>query len=722
MKRIFIISNLLLWVVSLNAQIQDTINENVLRDSSQIKWQLAIKKEQELKEKKLDTIPDNVYWAEKVVAFSSQYDDYNHAAMHVLGKPNSMPAGGDSKVAWCVAEKKGKEREKKGEAYIWVQFKRAKHIQQVVVAENYNPGAITKIEIFDKKGRSKVIYTAQAKAIKEKKRMLSVVLPELTKMKVYQVKVTLQPSKVPGQNQIDAIGISDGTKPVVVKINQIEGMKFTSEPENLGDSINTKYDEVGPMISSDGKTLYFDRRCSPENVGGVKDPDDIWFSIKNENGKWTKAKNIGKPLNTQGSNFVQSITPDGNALLLGNVYKEDGKYMFPGVSFSYRTKNGWSAPVEQKIEGFKNKSKYVSYFLTNDGKYLLMAIKNPEGYGGLDLYVSKKDKQENHWKEPKNLGNVINTVGDEYSPFLAADGQTLYFASNGHPGYGKADIFMAKKLGKSWKKWSEPINLGPVINSDGVDSKYNIPASGEYAYYSSENNSKGKNDIFRIKTPEETKPEPVILITGVVKDKKTGEALDARILVEDLNRTKTANKEDETLSIARTDPASGAFQITLPAGKRYGFRAISLGYFENNKNIDLTLDTVYRELKNVEMLLSPVEVGQVVRLNNIFFETGKSELKPESFLELDRVVFFLKNNPTMEIEIAGHTDDIGSAVANLKLSQDRAQAVANYISSKGISSKRLKVVGYGETRPLKENIDDESRQFNRRVEFKVLKK
>ena len=722
MKQLFISLSLLLFI-NLSAQTPDSTSINSTKiDSSQIKWQLAIEKEQQLKEKKVDTIPDNVYWAHEVVVYSSEYDDFNHAAIQVLGKPNSMPIGGDSKVAWCVAEKKGKEHEKKGEAYIWVQFKKAKRIQQVVIAENYNPGAITKIEIFDKKDRSKIIYTAKAKPIEEKKRMLSVILDKPTKMRVYQVKVTLQPTKVPGQNQIDAIAISEGIKPVEVKINQIEGLEFTSEPESLGKLINTQYDEVGPMISSDGKTIYFDRRRSPDNMGGQKDPDEIWFSVKNKDGKWTKAKNIGKPLNNEGSNFVQSVTPDGNALLIGNVYKEEGKYMFPGVSFSYRTKEGWSFPEEQKIAGFKNKSKYVSYFLTNDGKYLIMAIKNSEGKGGLDLFVSKKDKEENHWKEPKHLGDVINTSGNEYSPFLAADGQTLYFSSDGHSGYGKADIFMTKKLKKGWRKWSEPINLGPVINSDGVDSKYNIPASGEYAYYSSDNNSIGKNDIFRIKLPEEAKPDPVILITGVVKDKKTGDFLDARIIVEDLSPKKEGEKTEATLSIARTDPASGAFQITLPAGKKYGFRAISLGHFEDNQNIDLTQDTVYRELTDVEMLLSPVEVGQIVRLNNIFFETGKSELMPESFLELDRTVEFLKNNPNMEIEIGGHTDDIGTETDNQKLSQERAQAVANYIASKGISSSKLKVVGYGESKPLKDNVDDEARQYNRRVEFTVLKK
>jgi len=324
-------------------------------------------------------------------------------------------------------------------------------------------------------------------------------------------------------------------------------------------------------------------------------------------------------------------------------------------------------------------------------------------------------KDENHWSEPKNLGPVVNTCMNDYSPFLAADGVTLYYSTEGYPGYGKADIFMTKRLDDTWENWTLPQNLGPVLNSEKSDAKYNIPASGKYAYFSSEKNSIGGSDIFRIKLPEKAKPKPVVLISGKVLNDRTNEPVAAKIYVEEL----PSGKE---VAIARTDPKTGAFKIILPAGKKYGFRAVAEGFFEVNKNIDLTDVTEYQEIEDEVMRIGPVEVGTVVRLNNIFFEFGKAVLKPESFPELDRTVEFLKNNPNVEIEIAGHTDNVGSEITNLKLSQKRAQAVADYLIEHGIDAKRLIVKGYGESRPIAFNNTEEGRAMNRRVEFKVLKK
>jgi outer membrane protein OmpA-like peptidoglycan-associated protein len=388
--------------------------------------------------------------------------------------------------------------------------------------------------------------------------------------------------------------------------------------------------------------------------------------------------------------------------------------MTEGVSMTYRTRQGWAFPEKQLIDGFINYNKYANYYLTNDGKVIIMAIQMKDSYGGLDLYVSFRI-DENRWSKPKNLGVGINTPTNDYSPFLAADGVTLYFSTSGLPGYGEADIYRVTRLDDTWENWSEPQNLGEPINSPGTDSKYNIPASGEYAYFSSTNNTIGKKDIFRIALPKTVKPNPVVLITGYVRNNKTNQPVDARIIVEEL-------PGGEEVAIARTDPRTGKFKIILPAGKKYGFRAVGLGFFEVNKNIDLTDIDEYTEIEEETLRMAPIEVGQVVRLNNIFFETGKATLKPESFPELDRTVEFLKKNPTMEIEIAGHTDDVGSEAYNQKLSENRAQSVATYIIEHGIDTSRLNAVGYGESRPIAFNSDEEGRQKNRRVEFKVLKK
>ena len=434
-----------------------------------------------------------------------------------------------------------------------------------------------------------------------KAQMLNIFLDKPTEFYVEEVEVFMNPVMVPGLNQIDAIGIGLCDDSIKASINFVPNIKFGSSPENFGPAINTIYDEVAPMISPDGKTLYFDRKNHPENAGGFEDVDDIWYSVQDpKTGKWRPAKNIGEPLNNKYNNYVQSITPDGNQLLLGNEYDKYGP-MKPGVSLTYRTRQGWAFPETQKIKGFYNKNQYANYFLSNDGKVLLMAIEQKNSYGQLDLYVSFREGQ-NNWTEPQNLGKSVNTSVNDYSPFLAADGVTLYFSSAGFAGFGMDDIFVTTRLDDTWKNWTEPQNLGPIINSAEKDAKYNIPASGEYAYFSSTNNSKGKNDIFRIALPKKVKPKPVVLISGKVLNERTNKPVDASIIVEEL----PGGKE---VAIARTDPNTGEFKIVLPAGKKYGFRAIGLGFFESNKNIDLTDVNEYKEIEEEFLRLSPIEVG-----------------------------------------------------------------------------------------------------------------
>lgn len=689
-------------------EVFDQTKKNEL-DSNVVKWQAALIKDSILQAQKSKVI--NVYWADKVVSFSSQYSKTDRAAYQALGAPNVYPTGGDAYTNWVTKEKDGKEVDMN--AYIRVGYKNPARIQQVAIAEGSNPGAITKVTVFGANGEKQVIYEQPAKNTGLKCRMMNIILPQPTDFYVSEVEVRLDPIAVIGRNGIDAIGISDSKDSIKWSINLVPNIEFSSKPENLGEAINSIYDEVAPMISPDGRTIYFVRKFHPENAGGINDEDDIWYSVRDENGHWAPARNIGLPLNNKYNNFVQSITPDGNQLLLANVYNKDGSTA-PGVSLTYKTKQGWAFPEKQTIDDFMNLSPFANYYLSNDGQFLLMSLERKDSYGEMDLYVSFR-KGDNRWSKPLNLGPIINTSVNDYSPFLAADGVTLYYSTSGKSGFGMEDIFVSTRLDDTWQNWTEPQNLGNVLNSPLSDTKYNIPASGEYAYFSSTNKSLGKNDIFRIKLPSKVKPKPVVLISGKVLNEKTNKPIDARIIVEEL----PGGKE---VAIARTDPNTGEFKIILPAGKKYGFRAIGLGFFDVNKNIDLTDITEYTEIEDEMLRLSPIEVGSVVRLNNIFFEFAKAVLLPESYPELDRTSEFLKNNPTIEIEIGGHTDDIGSDVTNQKLSEKRARAVADYIISKGIDPKRLTVVGYGESRPIAFNTDEEGRAMNRRVEFKVMKK
>ncbi len=701
---------LIFLLVSASLFSQDVVNKTKA-DSNKVLWNAVLAKEGDLIGDTAIKSECKAQWANEVVKFSSQFSKTDKSAQEVLGTPNVLPIGGESNMAWSVKSKNGKEVS--GTAFIRVSYKNPARISQVAIAQSYNPGAITKVTIFGPDKEELKIYEGTPKAEGTKGKMMNIFLDKPTEFYVTQVEIQLDPVAVPGENQIDAIGIAECSDSVIAKINVIPNIKWDSEPINLGDNINSIYAEDAPMISPDGKYIYFVRKFHPENIGGYNDETDIWYSAVDKNNNWRPAKNIGEPLNNKKNNFVQSITPDGNALLLANVYLKNGQ-MTAGVSFTYRTRTGWAFPEKQTIDGFINYNKYANYYLTNDGKALIMAIEMKDTYGGLDLYVSFK-KGENRWSKPQNLGPTINTRQNDYSPFLAADGVTLFYSTSGFAGYGQADIYSTTREDDTWKKWTEPQNLGEGINTPGADSKYNIPASGEYAYYASTHKSKGKSDIFKIKLPQKVKPNPVVLITGVVRNDKTNQPVDARIIVEEL-------PGGEEVAIARTDPKTGRFKIILPAGKKYGFRAVGLGFFEVNKNIDLTDIDEYTEIEEDAMRLAPIEVGQVVRLNNIFFETAKATLKPESFPELDRTIDFLNNNPTMEVEIAGHTDSDGSEVLNQKLSQARAQSVANYLIEHGIKSERLIVHGYGESRPIAFNTTPEGKAQNRRVEFKVLKK
>lgn len=499
---------------------------------------------------------------------------------------------------------------------------------------------------------------------------------------------------------------------ISTKINVVKNLSLGYKKENLGNNINSAYTEKSPLISPDGKTLFLVRENHPQNIQGSA-PDDIWYSTLSADNTWQMLQNAGAPLNNLSANFVISITPDNNTLLLGNRYKADGTANGGGYSISHRTDSGWSMPKDVVMKNFINKHPYTTSYLANNGKAIILSVEADFTYGGSDLYVSSL--QENgEWSEPKNLGPVINTFGSEYSPFLAADGVTMFYSTDGKRGYGSNDIFKTTRLDDTWTNWTEPENLGPEVNSPYWDAYYTMPASGEYALVASDENSLGGLDIFKIKVPEQSRPKPVVLIYGKVLDSKTKKPLEAHINYSDL-------KTDKEIGIANSSPNSGSYKIVLPAGQVYSFLAGKENYYAISQNIDLTTLTSYKEIEK-DLYLSPIEVGATIRLNNIFFDTGKSVLKDESFPELERIIGFLQQNKQIEIELSGHTDNVGSDEANKKLSQDRASSVYSYLTSKGIITNRVHPVGYGKIKPVASNATAEGKQLNRRVEFTITKK
>ncbi len=483
--------------------------------------------------------------------------------------------------------------------------------------------------------------------------------------------------------------------------NAVKGYKH----ENLGPNINTEFNEKVPVIAPDGRTIYF---CNDHNDGKG---DDVWFSILGSNG-WEKAQSMGTPINNINSNALMSVSADNNIIYLLHKYKADGTFGGRGISYAVRTANGWSVPKDIVIDNLTNEHKRVVHYFSQDTKYMLSALQTKESYGDSDIYVSFK-KSDGSYTEPMNIGYIINTNGAETTPFLASDNKTMYFSSDGHAGYGSNDIFVTHRLDDTWKNWSEPQNLGPEINTDDWDAYFTLSASGEEAYLVTSKNTLGKSDIVKVKLSEQARPKPVVLVSGKVLNKKTNEPLSANIKYFDLQTNEDAGG-------AISNPSTGEYNIILQAGKKYGFRAEKEQFYAVNDMLDVTNLTSYKEIRK-DLFLVPIEVGQSIRLNNVFFDFNKYELKPESFSELDRLVDFLKQNLNMEIELGGHTDNVGNEDYNNKLSQQRTESVVNYLVSKGIQKSRLQAKGYGKSKPIATNDTEEGRSINRRVEFTIIK-
>lgn len=645
-----------------------------------------------------------VVWAEKVLGFSSQMSYKKYSANQILGKPNVLPNHEHNPCAWVPK----RDRNPNGE-WILVEFENPIRTRQVAVAENFNPGSISRIILFDTEDEEHIAYYNDSlHKVHVDGRMFRVSM-KLTSKPIKAAKIVLNTQGHTGWSHIDAIGISESSEPIRATINVAATLAFSSRPVNLGTTINSRYNEIMPVISPDGNTLYFNRKDHPNNTGGHTN-DDIWFSTLDHHGFWNPAMNIGPPLNNTGHNYITSISPDGNVALLGNVYQPGGN-MTPGLSISYKANRGFGEPNKLVIKNFDNLSDYGEYHLAADGKTIVMTIERKDGFGGKDVYVSFLE-EFGRWSEPMNLGSIVNTAGTEMSPFLAADGKSLYFSSNGFSGFGKNDMYLTRRLDDTWENWSEPQNLGEQLNSEKWDAYYSIPAAGDYAYFSSEKGSIGKADIFRIKLPREIQPDPVVLVKGIVLNDKTGRPVQAKIVYETLETGKE-------VGVAVSNPANGEYQIVLPAGENYGFRAEAEGFLSVTEHIYLNKTEAYEE-RQVNLSLVPIFVGETVVLNNIFFRPGRAEIIQDSKPELSRLLEFLEGTPGLRIEIGGHTDNTCQANQCIRLSTARSKAVADWLTSRGIPSSRIEYKGYGSASPIADNSTSEGRKKNRRVEFTIL--
>ncbi|MGD9978315.1 MAG: OmpA family protein [Bacteroidales bacterium] len=478
-------------------------------------------------------------------------------------------------------------------------------------------------------------------------------------------------------------------------------------PVNIGTNINTDLDEYWPSLSADENTLVYTVKLpKPVNVGirNTRWQEDFYISKRNTDGSWSKGIPVVPPLNTDINEGAQSLSSDGSTMYLT---------ICSGVCNIYTSvmlhDSIWTAPVKlpPQINSAKYSEKQPS--ISPDGRTLYFVSNRPGGLGGFDIWKSEKNA-DGTWGNALNIGAPINTSGDEQSPFIHFDNQTLYFSSNGHIGMGSMDIYVTHLTDSG--KWTNPVNLGYPINTHKSEEGLIVNANGSVAYYSTDMYPERGRDIFTFNLYPGIQPIPTSYVTGIVKNSKTLQPLEAQITLTDLSSRREAMNSSSN--------STGKFLICLPTNKMYGLFTSAPGYLYHSEHFNLQGVFSFSKPFYLEILLSPVEKNEIIVLRNIFFELDSYALKPESNVELDRLITTLKANPTIAIEVGGHTDNQGTNEYNQELSEQRAKAVARYLLSHQIEPHRVKWIGYGETKPVASNSSPEGRAQNRRTEVKII--
>ena len=512
---------------------------------------------------------------------------------------------------------------------------------------------------------------------------------------------------------------------------------------NLGARVNSVEDDYNPVFSADEKTMYFTSRRQqnekdPRNRFDNKFFEDIYVT-RYDSGRWSDAQRMQSPLNTKKNNTNNSavaLSADGTKMFL-----YEGRRNAGDILWSEKLTDTWSKPkfLKGKVNSIFRET---SLCITRDGNTLYFISDNKKTtQGGTDMYTSER-MPDGKWNKPVNMGNLLNSVYDEAAVRLSENDSVLYFSSKGHNSMGGYDIFFSEKLPDGL--WSAPENIGYPINTPDDDLFYYPSAQTKSAYYSTvlEKGIGGK-DIYRvvflgaekeiifpaaamlvsglmlppenvfITLPAKFAVDTSLLMKGTITDSETGHPVFAKMDIIDA--------EISRIVATTTSDSTGSYFIRIPKPKRYGVEIVARNYMLNLDIVDLAQETYHREVIR-DFRLDPIEIGARMILKNIFFEFGKSTLKSESYIQLDNVVLLMKSTPGLRIEISGHTDNVGSAKANQKLSEDRSRAVVDYLVSRGVELARLEYIGYGFSQPVASNSTADGRSQNRRVEFKIVGK
>lgn len=555
----------------------------------------------------------------------------------------------------------------------------------------------------------------------------------------------------------------------------------------LNKEVNTYYHDAAPIISFDGKKLYFFIHNHPQNTFGKEGSDDIWVSALGENGQWSAPQHLTAPYNIHRSNQVFTALPDGSLFIKGGRVKDTKGFSIVSAGGSL---------TELDVPGFKemNKGRFYGASMSADMKHMIIFLSETPSSARSNLYVSNLGS-DGKWSRPVKLN--ISIKDDDFGAFIGPDDKTLYFASDRNvPGkFGKSDIYKTTRLDDSWQNWSEPVNMGAPINTAGGEMYFCIDRTGHVYMSRAVIGTGGTLDLYKLIPRDIT-----VLLSGTIFNEKTQQPIPANVQVKpadheaillhakgdgkyetkipevngfvvaasqegflpkDISVSLPVLGNDTTLHVdlyltpvvkklmlvgtiydSKTmKPVAAKLQVqlkndrsvnlNLQAGvgtfeqeiKKLGWYMLTAsaeGYLNTADSVEVISEEMTPVIK--DLILQPIEVGLTVRLKNIYFDFDKTTLKKESFVELNKVVDFLKQNPSVEIQIEGHTDSKGSDDYNLNLSQGRSQSVVDYIISQGIDGARLRAQGYGESKPIDTNDTDAGRANNRRVEFTVVKK
>ena len=692
----------------------------------------------------------DIYWASKVISYSSQLDLNSYSAKQVLGPPSRLPNFGDCGCAWSPALS-----ENYFEEYIRVGFEKKIHVTQIVINESFNAGAIKAIYLFDQYNIPHLVFERTAESAKWTLGNVFSVNIAPTDFATNDLKLVLDTESIDGFNQIDAIGIAESPATVPSgAISSTDKIVFKGKSQNLGESVNSFGSEISPLVTPDGKTMYFTRKNHVGNSGTIMN-DDVWISTY-DGSKWSTAVNPGGPINNDANNYVVGISDNGELLTLANTYHPIEASRI-GISQTWKSSYGsWVFPKNLITPGIITHNLYAEYFMNSNRTVLLLALERADSYGMKDIYVSFSDNQI-EWSDPVNLGNDINTASMEMAPFLAPDGKTMFFSTNGLPGYGDQDVYVSTRLDSTWRNWTKPENIGTLVNTKGFEAYFTIPDTADFAYFSSTGSNMLNADIYRIPLKEIKEIEDSVVAEmletklgsdslGISASDPTAETdvifFEEDVYVptkEELNVILTneillwGTIYDATTDIPinadltfllndyDSDPVAlstlnNTYRLKVTDSVNYKVTIIREGYLPLETNINIE-DFRMQKVKRIDFRLTPLRKGEKIILDNLYFDANKSIIKPESFEELNRLYDFLKANPGTTIEIGGHTNGLCSETYCEKLSLNRANAVREYLINKGIVGQRITNFGYGSKQPIDTNSTPEGRKRNQRVEI-----